>query len=654
MQKLCLLIVLIAVGYQVPAQQSKLSLQRNWSFDNFGDDLGLGGLVSKDINKNGRPEFIMSGVGSFYGTAGFFSVIEFNPETSRYETIWVSRVYFSLIADIQLHDIDDDGSDEIFIVFRNGQIRVLNGLTYEEIHSFYMRKVVSSQFSINVFFGIAFGDIDNDGTKNIIATTHDTTYVFDTDYRLKRKIPGLGGVVTLANVDADQAIESIYPTGQVIEYSGATAKREYTFYPYSSYSTVVRTADMNKDGITDVVYASRDSVHIIDVRNKVRLRSVVKTEAYGYVSDFQLYDYTRDGVPDLFVGNEQFDVLYVYNGVTRQLEFSQQDTKRNGLDALLIADLDTEPGPELLWTSGGNCSCSDHFFIYDMNTKDLEWMSKYQPGGSSAFDVGNIDSQDGNELVIGSFGTYKTYYDHGFLATLDAESKNVKLESTNELVGAHTDNFTAMKIGDVDNDGKNETLLGIEYSYSYTMVYVVDEQFNFVRTLTANGMSYIADIEIADVDNDGGNEVILTSGTHVAGSTHPDEWQNYIYIFDGKTGAIEWVSQQIGGMSSRAGNVVVGNIDHDPAKEIVLLRYKTSYWTSQTGALFIIDGWDHSVIQDSSLEYQSLDLADFDQDGTDDILAGTSTAVYLFWMAFLRSKKGNSFWQREYQFCRSH
>jgi hypothetical protein len=134
-------------------------------------------------------------------------------------------------------------------------------------------------------------------------------------------------------------------------------------------------------------------------------------------------------------------------------------------------------------------------------------------------------------------------------------------------------------------------------------------------------MSVIIDMEISDIDNDNKNELIITSGTNVGGSTHPDEWQNYIYIFDGETGDLEWKSEQLAAIGSKIGSLNVGNIDGDDAKEIVALKYQSSWWSRDTSIMIIIDGISHEVIKDKSRRYTALGFADINSDGQHEIVA---------------------------------
>jgi hypothetical protein len=624
---LCLLL-LSAAGFA----QSRFSIETKWTFSALGEDLGLPGIVAEDIDKNGRVELVLtsSREGAGFTTRGYFSVVEYNPVYGRYDSKYTSPLFFSAIASLRSFDIDGDGNRELLAGFVNGDIRIFDN-QYREIR-FTRTSGDNSIFNSGGISSIDFGDIDNDGQNNIVATNGDSTYIYNTTMQLVRKFKLAGGRVVLANIDQDAALETIYSSGRVVQMSSTQTVTEFKFFPYSYSPTRVRVADMNSDGILDIIYNSRDSVHMVSGVQKRKFRSIVKNQNWSSsdVSDFQLYDYTLDGVPDVFVGNDQFDVLYVYDGQTTLFDYDIQDPKRNGVDALAIAALDDQAGPEIIWTSGAHCSCSDHLFVYDMGSKQMKWMSRNVTQGFQAFDFGNINSTvagDHLELVVGSYGTYTNYYEENFLSTFDLNTKRILQESNGKLPGIYADNPTALEIADLDNDGKGEILAGHESTYSSATVGVYNENYEFQRSFAVDGMSYIADLEVTDVNSDGHKELIVTSGTNVAGSTHPDEWQNYIYLFDAQTGVQLWRSAQLAGMFSRFGNIRVANIDEDPAKEIVILGYYAGWNSDKNGILYIIDGWTFELKTDNSRECTAFDLSDFDQDGRADIVAAISGKI---------------------------
>lgn len=620
----------LSLSFLFLSAQSKLVLDHNWSFDVYGDDLGTGGLLLKDLDKNGIADIIVTGTSSSpdgFNPSGMFSIIEFNAERQTYLPKRISRLFSHAITAMTLADVDGDGIDEFLVGFANGEIKVIDSRTFNEVRSLETN-IADDYFYYRVgISGLATGDIDNDGTPNIVATNQDTTYIFSMTGKLLRKSAGPGGTLILANIDRDAAIETLYSGGQVLQYSVSDVKKEYTFFPYIYTISTIRTADMNRDNIPDLLYSSRDSVHIVDLANKNRILSIAKGD-YGSISDFQLHDYTGDGVPDVFAGNDQFEVLFVFNGVTGQLEFEVHDTHRNGLEALVIGNLDDDPDLEFLYTSGARCTCLDHLYVYDMSTKNLEWMSTFRGSGLNAFDVGRFTGDD-EILAIGSQGQHTGWTDRGFISGFILKDKKFAWADKQSEYGPLQYRATAMRFGDIDNDGENELLVGVESSYAFTYVHALDANFNVKHSYEISGMSYVADILIADFDDDGRNEVIVTSGTWVSGSTHPHEWKNFVHIFDGASGNLEWLSAQLGGMSSRVGNIRMGNIDDDPAMELVMLRYGIEYWQQKPAAILVVDGWTRELTVHEGDGYTAIELDDFDKDGIDDIIAGTKEGELL-------------------------
>ncbi|WKN44966.1 FG-GAP-like repeat-containing protein [Tunicatimonas pelagia] len=194
-------------------------------------------------------------------------------------------------------------------------------------------------------------------------------------------------------------------------------------------------------------------------------------------------------------------------------------------------------------------------------------------------------------------------------------------KQNNEEIFRLRDDFTAIKIGDVDNDGQNELLVGIETSYAYSDVYALNENQEIINEYRIYGMNMILGIEIADIDLDNENEVIITSGTNVSGSTDPERYQNYIYVFDGKTGEVEWKSPLLDGISSKVGSVKIGNIDDDEALEVLALQYESRKWETQ---LLIYDGVSQELTA-KFLSINAFDISDLDSDGIDDIVVGMNS-----------------------------
>lgn len=604
------------------AQQNPMEL--NWQFAKLGSDLGKAGLLTEDLDGDGKSEIVLSGkhIDNSWEGSDFISILKYQAELQAYETIWTSRVFFSPISALSLYDINNDGIQEIYIGFENGEVHVYEAGSRTEVANFDVTKKESTVFEPNPINGIEFGDFDNDSSVDLVVLLNDSTFMYDSSYRLSDKIPYGAAHCKIGNIDGDPNQEVVYSNGQIIEMKEGVVLEEYEFFTQNK-GAEIGLDDFNKDNILDVVYSSSDSLYAYDFKNKQRIWTAKWESEQYYDSDIEglwLFDYDGDGVKDVFIGFKHYDGIYCYNGKDGRKEFSFYDFSNDGVVNASVADLDGDANLELIWSAGSMCTCADYLFVYDLSTKTREWKSKYFSGDFKAFDVGDVDHDGKPDIAVGLFGEYLHYYDYEFISIFDAATKALKMQNQDQIFGNHrVDDISSLKIGDVDNDGHNELLVGVAGSYSSSKVYIFDAEYNFERYFEIDGMDNIMDIGVADIDMDGKNEVIITSGTYVSGSTHPDEWQNYIYVFDGETGALEWKSRQLAGIGSKIGSLTIGNVDEDAALEIVAVLYPS--WAEESGKLYVIDGKNY-VLVEKAMDVTAIDLIDFDHDGIKNIVAG--------------------------------
>ncbi|MFW9820079.1 MAG: FG-GAP-like repeat-containing protein, partial [Candidatus Thorarchaeota archaeon] len=113
--------------------------------------------------------------------------------------------------------------------------------------------------------------------------------------------------------------------------------------------------------------------------------------------------------------------------------------------------------------------------------------------------------------------------------------------------------FASPAIGDVDNDGKLEVVIGSTDSN----IYVLDGATGALECIFTTGGAVYASAALADLDGDGYLEIII-------GST-----DNTIYCFQwgGGVGSTEWMYSTSGAVYSSA---AIGDIDNDGGYEIVV------------------------------------------------------------------------------------
>ena len=628
MRNFFLLLALILCSYTLLRSQN--SPQIDWQFGALGDKLGEAVLIAQDVDNNGLLDIISSGL---HYHSYYITLLEYNSTISDYTLKRISSAIPSEILSSQLYDFDKDGIKELYIGLIDGRIIKYNSSTLEieEIINILYKEEFSDSFRKNNITTIEFGDADNNSSIDLVALTSDTTYILNDNLEIVQKIPRGGTYIKIGNIDNDIETEMIYSNGKIVEVKEKEVKEEYSFY--TNYNrTQIELANMNEDEILDLVYSSEDSIYVYDFSaNQLIWSNKWESEYDRFVDKIWLYDYDQDNIKDVFLADGLLDALYCYNGLTGQKYFYITDFQSSGITNILVGDFDKDSELEILWSSGAESSTSDFFFIYDITTKEKEWQSKNYIGSLNTFDVGDYNNDGKLELVSGALGMYTAIREFMILNIFDADTKQRIWQNNEAITSNVVQDFSKISIGDVDDDGNNELLVGIDTGdRRLSSVYIFDSLYNIERSFEIDGMSTVIDMNITDIDEDGTTELIVTCGTDVVASSSPERWKNYIFIFDGKTGDLEWKSEQLGGIGSSIGALHVGNIDEDTANEIIALK-KAHPWESESGRdtnmLLVIDGISHELIMDQSRVLSVIELADINSDGKDEILAAVGEGV---------------------------
>lgn len=594
---------------------SQSTPQIEWQFGTVGDNLGKAAIFIEDIDNNGFIDIIST---TEFGFGSFLTMLEYDNDQKIYVTKRISNYIHSKFKSAQFYDFNGNREKELYIGLENGKILKYNSTTLKkelDIHTLYQKPKLNHFDDSNPVNSIKFADID--GSTFLIALRQDTTYILNGNYDIIYEIPFGSENFEIANIDNDEYKEIVYSNGKIIELRQDTIAEESGFYTYNK-DNKIGLSNMNNDEIKDIVYSSKDTIYVYDFKAKQTIWSkAFKNDIYS-VKDFWLIDYDNDTILDVLVSYYNEGELFGYNGKTGIQEFDLVIDNQHQPDNIKIADFDNDSKDELLWATGINDSGPDHFYVYDISTKTKEWQSRDFEGDFKAFDIGDVDNDEKLEIVLGNHGEYLKYYDHAFLTILDAQTKHIEWQNEAEIIKSLQD-ITKIKIGDIDNNGRNELLVGVENHHTLSFVYVLDSLFKIERSFEVDGMDIILDMIISDVDNDDKNELIITSGTNVQGGS--GEWKNHIHIFDGETGNLKWKSDQLGAVNSKIGSIKVGNIDQDDAKEIVAIKYRS---LREKSSLYVIDGITYELISDTLRSYSSLDIADIDKDGTDDLIVGTA------------------------------
>lgn len=578
--------------------QPPLAVEEDWKVGVFGSAIGKSGIITADINNDGVTEIIAAGSTSTFGSGNFWYVLEYSPISQGYSRQWTSNLDSQGITKIDAFDLDNDGIYSIFIGLANGDIHIYDGASLQEVG--YINSPASS---INQ---ILFADADNDSVNEIIVCDNQKTFLYNsTTLSLEHQIAYGGSDIEVGNVDSDSANEIVLSGGKVLEFNGVTTTEQWS-YAGGSFGSLIELSDIDSDNIEEIIGAS--SWYYITAFDAELQSPKWQIRADLDINALLVTDVDNDGIEEVIYGDGQWGEIHAYDAVTvtQKWQISNPD---HGVTNLAVFDTDSDGALEILWGAGASSTGADHLYVYGIPSLSKEWQSQHIDGPFNAIDVGDIDSDGKQEIVVASFESDSGYSD-GTIFIYDAETHALEWQSPANMFGGYAwTGIHDLKIGDVDNDGIQEIVVATDRLYDGALYVINGQTKQIEHSYFYDDGAPIYSIDIADVDNDGYTEIIAGGG--IAHSGAPGV---YVYIINGSTGQVEWHSINLGGNWSNISSVKVGDIDNDGVPEIVALK----------DSLFVIDGISHQQWQSSLSGYSSLDLYDIDNDGIEDIIVGTN------------------------------
>lgn len=254
-------------------------------------------------------------------------------------------------------------------------------------------------------------------------------------------------------------------------------------------------------------------------------QSLVKSEAKEYLFwDSIIADVNNDGVKELVVADQEYP-------------FTSQNSISLGR-VIVFSYINGNYSP--IW---------EFRFSYD------------EPSGhETTIYVGDVDSDGENELII-SNSIPHDIKSGGKLRIFEYQGSNTWKEVWSELINESIVPG-AIKVGDVDNDGKNEMVVGISYYTRKLRVYEYKGNNNYsVAWSTYN--SGPQSILIGDCDNDSQNEIICMSYNDI---------KIYKYVSGSYSEVWNFSWQNIYRVSSS-----IGDLDNDGKNEILVALLRNGY-----------------------------------------------------------------------------
>ncbi|MGA1792079.1 MAG: hypothetical protein ACMUIM_11380 [bacterium] len=158
------------------------------------------------------------------------------------------------------------------------------------------------------------------------------------------------------------------------------------------------SADIDNNGIIEIIAGGSTSTFgLNDYWYILEYSTISKQYDIKWVSQFYpegistiaAFDINNNGIFNIFIGLSN-GAIYVYEGPALG-EIKRIQSPGGAIKRILFADADNDSIEEIVFCN------PDNTFIYNAISLSLEEMI---PHGSSDFDIGNVDSDDLNEIVL--------------------------------------------------------------------------------------------------------------------------------------------------------------------------------------------------------------------------------------------------------------
>lgn len=181
-------------------------------------------------------------------------------------------------------------------------------------------------------------------------------------------------------------------------------------------------------------------------------------------------------------------------------------------------------------------------------------------------EIGDLDNDGLNELLVGIKCDIFTPENVSAIRYYEYNSGNWDEYSIVEFQDMFVDR-RSLKIGDIDNDGNNEVVAGIGGLAGPVAVrYYQYEEGNWIEhSLTLGVFGSIMALEIGDVDDDGDNEVVFGYSGGLPGQVTPITQLVYFKFVAGV-----WQLYTIAAECVLVSDIAIGDVDNDGVTEVAM------------------------------------------------------------------------------------
>ena len=553
--------------------------------------------VMADFNYDGRIDVIKS-YGVTISTSTQQIIANYHDNVGNpYDTVTVIDATYA--NKLQAADVNGDGYLDLIVV---GPNRIyLNNQTATPFTASFIS--FSGSTSTNQ---VAFGDVDNDGDLDLFAANNSTF----TDYLYLNN-----GSTTTPFSDPAIAVNT-------------------TTYD----SNDAEMADMNGDGLLDLVIASDQSPIVVLLNNGSSSNPFTSTPLnvpnnYGNTRAIDVGDIDNDGDMDIVSANYAGDSYYYLNNGTND-PFSHvvnppalrlndngsewnvrlTDINNDGyLDAIYPRSrrvlLNTKTSTPFLDPTDG--SYSQYVILIDLAATGID---------NCAF--GDADADGDIDIYLAASNNIdRIYINEGFATPFSGVNRS-------DITSARLISST-VKVVDFDGDTNLDVVVAYNGGGTPNQIYInngTNTPFDGVTPLNITSDNHSTrDIAVGDLDNDGDLDTV---SANFGSSSTPTT--NTYYLYDSVSGTFTSAEYAFTSLNS----IALGDMDNDGDLDIVAAQSTTGvariYYNQFVESGNTAVSFVSTDISDETFYADTIEVADIDNDLYLDVIVGTSGQDYIY------------------------
>jgi len=372
----------------------------------------------------------------------------------------------------------------------------------------------------------------------------------DIDAGFLGSAPGRFNSIEISDLNGDGNSELVFGNYEgylnVMEWSGGEFKGRTHLGPLGQRLWGIHVSDIDANGRKEIVAGDGDGgLRVFDATTlelKWQRQELVR-DVHGLAAG----DADNDGQAELVAGagfkmDYPWGEVYLFSPGTGELQSSVKPGNASRIRSVAIADIDGDSQNELIFGTGvslGETPGEGYIYIYQINetATRLEWKSEDLNGDVVSLQVVDLDG-DGHLEIVASNG-YREGPGFAFIFRYvgsGGEGNPPAFQRVWESGNIGPKPY-GLDVGDIDDDGINEIVIGNRAGY----IWIFDGVTHGVEWKSPLLGSDILGIALGDVDGDGQIEIVAAQGGYQGKSDFTSAYTSpHIYIIDGSKHTIEF------------------------------------------------------------------------------------------------------------------